>query len=134
MRSRWAILAASALLVALAATPAFAAAHQILAQPAGDDAEVGDDDSGDVEGAETETEGETTEDGSGGDDEISEGQGDPEAETGSGEDATEEAEVETGPPWTYQMARIILALLVLLGLSIGWMYWKLVVSRQKGAA
>ena len=132
MRSRWAILAASALLVALAATPAFAAAHQVLAQPAGDDAEVGDDDTGDVEGADTETEGETGDGGAG--EEVPGGQSDADAETGSGEDATGEAEVETGPPWTYQMARIILVLLLVLALSIGWMYWKLIASRQKGAA
>ena len=132
MRSRWAILAASALLVTLASTPAFAAAHDVLAQPAGDDAEIGDDDSGDVEGADTETEGETGD--GGGDEEVSEGQSDAEAETGSGEGATEEADAETGPPWTYQMARIILALLLFLALAIGWMYWKLIASRQKGAA
>lgn len=132
MRSRWAILAASALLLAIGATPAFAAAHQVLAQPAGDDTEVGDDDSGDVQEGETETEGETGD--GGGDEEISEGQSDAEAETGAGEGTTEEAETETGPPWTYQMARIILALLVVLALSIGWMYWKLIAGRQKGAA
>ena len=134
MRSRWAILAAIALLVAIGTTPAFATSQLVVAQPAGDDTEVGDDDTGDVEEGETETGEDPAEDGSGGDDEISEGQSDAEAETGSGEEATDEAEAETGPPWTYQMARIILALLLLLALSIGWMYWKLIASRQKGAA
>ena len=131
MRSRWAILAASALLVALGATPAFAAAPDVLAQPAGDDAEVGDDDTGDVQEGETETGEDPAEEG--GDEDAPEGQGDAEAETGSGGGATEDAETETGPPWTYQMARIIIALLVLLALSIAWMYWKLIAGRQKGA-
>lgn len=62
------------------------------------------------------------------------GQSDPEAETGSEEETTEEAATETGPPWTFQMARIALVLSVLLGLAIARWYYKLVASRQKGAA
>jgi cobalamin biosynthesis Mg chelatase CobN len=53
-----------------------------------------------------------------------------EAESGAGEEAT----TETGPPWTYQMARIALVLLALLGLAVGLLYWRLIVSRQRGAA
>ena len=43
------------------------------------------------------------------------------------------AEEEAGPPWTYQMAWIVLALLLLLGVGIGLMYWRLVASRQRAA-
>ena len=39
---------------------------------------------------------------------------------------------ETGPPWTYQMAKITLVLLVLLGLAIGAIYYRLVVRRRRG--
>ena len=69
-----------------------------------------------------------------GDDQESGGQDEPEAETGSGADETEEAATETGPPWTYQMARIALASLVLLALAIAGAYYRFVVMRQRGAA
>ena len=62
------------------------------------------------------------------------GTDDAEADTGSEADATTPAEPETGPPWTYQMAWITLALSVLLALAIFRWYWKLVGSRQKGSA
>lgn len=78
------------------------------------------------------SEGGTTE-GDEGDDQESGGQDEPEAETGSGADQTEEAATETGPPWTYQMARIALASLVLLGLAIAGAYYRFVVTRQRGA-
>ncbi|HZJ49909.1 MAG TPA: hypothetical protein VFF07_03415 [Actinomycetota bacterium] len=42
--------------------------------------------------------------------------------------------VETGPPWTYQMAKITLVMLLLLGLSIGAIYYRLVVRRRRGDA
>lgn len=73
-----------------------------------------------------ETEGETDEGGA--------GQSEPEAETESGAEGSEPAETETGPPWTYQMARMGLVLLVFLGLSIGAAYYRFVASRQRGAA
>ncbi|HEV3473423.1 MAG TPA: hypothetical protein VG408_09535 [Actinomycetota bacterium] len=60
------------------------------------------------------------------------GQDDPGAETDPG--SGEPAEQETGPPWTYQMARIGLVLLVFLGLAIGMAYYRFVASRQRGAA
>jgi hypothetical protein len=41
---------------------------------------------------------------------------------------------ETGPPWTYQMARITLVLLVLLAVAIGLLYYRLVVRRRRGGA
>lgn len=68
-----------------------------------------------------------------GDDQESGGQDEPEAETGSGADQTEEATEETGPPWTYQMARMALAALFLLGLAIAGAYYRFVVTRQRGA-
>jgi hypothetical protein len=51
-------------------------------------------------------------------------------ETGAGEEGTGGA-AETGPPWTYQMARIALVLVALLGLRIALMYRKLVGGRQR---
>lgn len=42
--------------------------------------------------------------------------------------------VETGPPWTYQMAKITLVMLLLLGLAIGAIYYRLVVRRRRGDA
>lgn len=58
------------------------------------------------------------------------GAGDPEAETGAGGDEEAVAE-EEGPPWTYQMARITLVLLLLLFLAMGLLYWRLLASRQR---
>jgi hypothetical protein len=52
-------------------------------------------------------------------------------ESGAGEGETGGAAEETGPPWTYQMARIALALTVLLGIGIALMYRKLVGTRQR---
>ena len=68
-----------------------------------------------------------------GEDAESGGQDEAEAETGAGSDQTEEAVTETGPPWTYQMARMSLAALLLLGLAIGGAYYRFVVTRQRGA-
>jgi hypothetical protein len=52
-------------------------------------------------------------------------------ESGAGEEETGGAATETGPPWTYQMARITLALTVLLGIGIALMYRKLIRTRQR---
>jgi hypothetical protein len=41
-------------------------------------------------------------------------------------------ESETGPPWTYQMARVTLVLLFGLALAIGAIYYRLVVRRRRG--
>jgi hypothetical protein len=62
-----------------------------------------------------------------------EGQSDPEAETGAGAGSQEGAEPEEGPPWTYQMAKISLVLLLLVFLGMGLSYWKLIGSRQRAA-
>ena len=82
-----------------------------------------------VIGEEDESEG--SEDTSGGS-----GQDDEEAETGADEGSTAEGESteEEGPPWTYQMARIGMVLLVLIGALIGWWYYKMIVVRQRGEA
>lgn len=70
----------------------------------------------------------------GGTDSEEEGEGasNPEAETGANEGQTEEAEETTGPPWTYQMSRMIVGLLLLLSLGIAYLYFKLVLQRQRG--
>ena len=60
------------------------------------------------------------------------GAGEAEAETGAGGDEEAAAE-EEGPPWTYQMARITLVLLLLLFLAMGLLYWRLLASRQRAA-
>ena len=52
-------------------------------------------------------------------------------QTGGEEEGTGGGASETGPPWTYQMARITLALTVLLGIGIALMYRKLVGTRQR---
>ena len=62
------------------------------------------------------------------------GQSDPDAETGAGEEeqaGDEAAAEEEDPQWTYQMARITLALLFLLILGVGVMYYRGVVVRSR---
>jgi hypothetical protein len=77
-------------------------------------------------GPEEETEGqEGTQEDSG------EGQGGAEAETGAGGE-TEEGEGETGPAWTFLMAKLSVALLVVLAGAIALFYYRLVVRRQRG--
>lgn len=61
-----------------------------------------------------------------------EGQSEPEAETGAGEGETQEATEEAGPPWTYQMARLGLLLLLALFLGMGALYYRFVVLRARG--
>jgi hypothetical protein len=55
----------------------------------------------------------------------------PAEETGAGQGETESVAEETGPPWTYQMARLAFLLLAVLGLGIGFWYWRLIASRQR---
>lgn len=120
MRGRSLTLIALVLALFVIALPAaaFAAERAVLAQGTS---------------GEEETEGEEPSEEGSDEGEVSEGQTEPEAETGSEEADTGEATAETGPPWTYQMGRIALALSALLVLAIIRMYYKLVVSRQKGA-
>jgi hypothetical protein len=60
-----------------------------------------------------------------------EGGGGAAEESGAGEGETGGGATETGPPWTYQMARISLALTVLLGIGIALMYRKRIGTRQR---
>ena len=70
-----------------------------------------------------------------GDNPGGEGQGSEEAETGASEGETEEgtSEGEAGPPWTYQMARITLALLLIMAVGVAYLYYRLVTTRRRGA-
>jgi hypothetical protein len=114
VHSRPAILLALVLVVtALAVFPAPAATA--------DDLVVAQDPTG----PEDEAEGQEGQGGAG------EGQVTAEAETGAG-GQTEGGGTEAGPPWTYQMARLSLVLLVALALGIGLMYYRLVARRQRG--
>jgi hypothetical protein len=79
----------------------------------------------DPTGPEDEAEGQEGQGGAG------EGQGTAEAETGAG-GSTTEGTAEAGPPWTYQMARLSLVLLVGLALGIALIYHRLVAKRQRG--
>ncbi|MFN2588339.1 MAG: hypothetical protein ABR613_09525 [Actinomycetota bacterium] len=130
MRRRLAVLLALGL-VLCATGVASAAPGQgwVLAQDVGegeDEGEIGPEESSQQQ------EGGTSE-GDEGDDPESGGQDEPEAETGAGADESGEAATETGPPWTYQMARLALAALLLLGLAIAGAYYRFVVMRQRGA-
>ena len=74
-----------------------------------------------------------TQQGEGGNEEDGAGQSDPDAETGAGAEEQEAATEEEGPPWTYQMARIGLVLIVLAGLALGLLYYRMIASRQRAA-
>jgi hypothetical protein len=50
------------------------------------------------------------------------------------QEGSEGGAVETGPPWTYQMAKITLVMVLFLGLAIGAIYYRLVVRRRRGDA
>lgn len=115
MRSRRAVLLVLAVLTAsfvAALHPAAFAGELTVAQEQ------------DSEGSDSET---------GTDTDTDEGSGRTDAETGANEDQVVEgeSEAEEGPPWTYQMARMILVLLVLMAVGIGGLYWRLVVQRQR---
>jgi hypothetical protein len=55
------------------------------------------------------------------------------AETGADKGQTVPAADETGPPWTYQMARLGILLIVVMVLGCGLAYYRFVVRRQRGA-
>lgn len=86
-----------------------------LAQEADTEGVVGEEDEG--------TGGEGAEEGS--------GQSDADAETGAGADEQEAATEEEGPPWTYQMARIGIVLMLIVGLLMGLLYYRMIASRQR---
>ena len=74
-----------------------------------------------------------TEQGESGNTSEGEGQSDADAETGAGQGEQEggESAEEEGPPWTYQMARIGIGLMVLIGLMMGLLYYRMIASRQR---
>ena len=126
MRTRLALMLTLVLAFPIVlALPAAAADHIVLAQvegteggdPAGGGDPLGEEE--DAEGSETNSE-------------EGDGQSGADAETGVSEDEqTEPAEVEAGPVWTYQMSKIVIALLLLMALGIGAAYYRLVVQRQR---
>lgn len=123
MRARLAAILSLMLVLAAFSTPLANAGTVTLAQE-GDTTEEG--------GVGEEDE---TQQGEGGNVGEGEGQSDPEAETGAGEGETEEgtSTEEEGPPWTYQMARIGLVLLLIVGLLMGLLYYRMIASRQRAA-
>ena len=139
MRSRLASLSAIALLLTtlpiLFALPAHASGPAVLAQTE----EVPEDSTGEGNTGEqpgdSEVDGSTQGEETGGDETTGqEGSGDESTEVGADEGETEPVAEEVGPPWTYQMARIVLVLLLFLVLGIGAIYYRLVASRRKGIA
>lgn len=54
-------------------------------------------------------------------------------ESGADEGETQGTAEETGPPWTYQMARLGILLVLLMVLGVGFAYYRFVVRRQRGA-
>ena len=123
MRARLAIILASLLLLAggtvFLAVPAGASEGLVLAQEVGE--EEGDANPEQGEGAPGE--------GSEG-----AGQSDAEAESGVGEGESGGEAAEPGPPWTYQMARMAIGLVLLMFLMVGFTYYHFVYRRQKGTA
>ena len=110
MRARLAIvlvLAALGALVPVAAAGAAPDDAPLLAQQPGQDPETEGQEGQDAEGST--------------------------AETGADAGETEGAAAETGPPWTYQMARIALVMLLLFAVAVALLYRRLVVARRRGA-
>jgi hypothetical protein len=120
VRSRLTIVLALLLVAAnlLAVTAPAAAGPRVLAQDVGEGEE-------DAQPGEEQQTGES-------EDEEGAGQQDPETQTEPG--AEEGAESETGPPWTYQMARVGLLMGLLMLAAIGLLYWRLVIRRARGTA
>ncbi len=119
MRTRIAAVLSPLLICFLIGVPAANAATATFAQ-AGEE----------VIAQEAETEqGEGTNEGDG------EGQSDPDAETGAEADEQEggASAEEEGPPWTYQMARIGIVLMLFIGIALGALYYRMVASRQRAA-
>jgi hypothetical protein len=102
-----------------ALVPAAQAAELVLAQ------ETGEDSDGNVSGEETEG-GEESQGA-----ETDEGASEEAAESGAGGES-EGATEETGPPWTYQMARMTAVILLIVGLITALQYYRMVVQRSRG--
>ena len=54
--------------------------------------------------------------------------------TALAQEDSEGGAAEVGPPWTYQMAKITVVMVLFLGLAIGAIYYRLVVRRRRGDA
>lgn len=65
------------------------------------------------------------------DDEQEGGDSEGGTEDEEGEGSEGEAVEETGPPWTYQMARIALVLLALTVLGVAFAYYRFVATRRR---
>jgi hypothetical protein len=124
MRARLPLFVVLAFLLSPVST--FAAAAHASPMTLAQEQEV---DQGDQTNTQTGSDTQDGEDSQGSD--TDEGSGSAEAESGANEGQVESGETETGPPWTYQMARITLALLVVMALAMGALYWRLVVQRQR---
>jgi hypothetical protein len=61
-----------------------------------------------------------------------EGQGGAEAESGAGGQTEEGESTQSEVPWTFQMARLSVVLLLALAAGIGLLYYRLIVKRQRG--
>ena len=107
------------ILIAFAAMVASLSPIVAHAAPPGEVAFAQETDSGEG-GTDTDTESGGTE--------TEEGSDEGEAEGGGAED---EAADETGPPWTYQMAKISLVLLALTLAGVFFAYYKFVVIRRR---
>ncbi len=113
MSRRAASLSALVLLVLWAGAvlvPAAHAADLVLAQETGEETQGGEETSGAQE---------------------DEGASEEAAETGAGGESEGAAE-ETGPPWTYLMARMSAVILLLVGLITVIQYYRMVVQRSRG--
>jgi hypothetical protein len=60
------------------------------------------------------------------------GQGESEAESGAQGQSEEGEATQSDVPWTFQMARLSILLLLALAAGIGLLYYRLVVRRQRG--
>ncbi|MGH2752633.1 MAG: hypothetical protein ACRDK3_17445 [Actinomycetota bacterium] len=121
MRARLAILIA--LVATISSVAAFASPAPASELTLAQETDGGDEDS--------ETGGPETEGGS--EDSETEGttqQGGTEDEEGESPEEGEAA-AETGPPWTYQMARIALVLLVLTLAGVAFAYYRFVATRRR---
>lgn len=119
MRARIAAVLSLLLICFLVGVPAANAATATFAQ-AGEDVVTEEDE---------------TQQGEGTNEEDGEGQSDPDAETGAGADEQEggASAEEEGPPWTYQMARIGIVMMLLIAIALGVLYYRMIASRQRAA-